>query len=1453
MSNVSDGAVKRQEHEEFVSRFLKGLTNALQVHAGQRATGVTKSIADLGDSPKVSTSQKVVDARMALGADDSLYLQSGLGLLWAGDENMDDEHLLFPASMGAAGNSDGARDAVKATMIKSINEQITTLLKSLEERLPALVYLLSMREVYEHVKGEIESAKMLSPNDETLAVLLQGFAKDWKTENDRSGLATGNGRKIQRWVANVQKDAYGPFFEELILFCASLQGLYLRTGDSDESRSPMELADLYTDAAVDTALTRDWSSAEGVIRAAHADAVGPTVGGGGDPRAQAGATAKQRSKQEAPPARVARGEPVGVTLAGMRAQPDAAYEAPSAKRVRIHEPDGGVWMAGLLGLATGVEVGTDDADGDTADESLHEHRFERAQDQKRPFTDADTTGNVGIERLRDMVLTPLGGQMGLSMAMGASPLWNPSLRNMPQDEAALDLEHPLQTLETYTGEKFTPPDLNAVVEHPAFGQIVRSLFAQQGASPYDHYRKLPESGNFMESLRTLSSPDPGDPPPPDPDPNTQDDVSDDEASVYGDALEEPEGAPAPAFPPIAPTRAKKNQGVMRPQGGDEGYSGTGNRFVSYALQRGLTADYGPHEAPLARKDKLLPYSRGVALPPQRRDAPSPLSSELVNVAQLERVPLALYNQWSSRNKEASNLVEALKMLGSLGDPTGVKVDGRPQFLETEVTLSVSSRLRPEINVTGSVDQHLTNTMREVRWAPVGKRMSGGGRDEVIYNDASIAASASATYEHLIATLTDTAQGQKYNDRNQRVRGTPVPQPLRGAMRAALKLHQLPHMLKFNQKLQESDGDMQKAMIEGTKGLKALKLAINGYPTVQGSDLYRTIVPTTRVLKGNVREVTPSALSGVWSVKLRSGLETNLTAIDLIAKTAYKLGTEEPTTKAALDKLGELAKGPEALGEDAIPAPTWGISVPNLPLGFTYASNPDLPLPDFGVSRSDTGNWDTRTEWHDKFALGKHAPCEPERADSHPKWLDSSAKVESLISDCYLLAVRVRELRLQRDAFREQRRDDAPQGGVTRVVERERRGAIWEDALREMSISQVIIQRSPQPTLHPSPFALHPSPFTLHLTRHCDCVGRIASTISYAPCRALFTRTSRRWSRSRYAWGSHHAPAPRRRPQPLHLARAPTRTPSDCAQDHGMDASNRALRDRRHEILKQSSQFQSRLIERVMAGVLKDSKLQFDLASDPNALGERAATELVVINKATVEHVRELAQGTSGIPFFAQNAELERTLGTDLQPMAMADLIQRLQEMAEGVQKGMLDSLNQSSAEGVRSSLEYLSRPRNSYLVRLKPEGFAAIKVAYSIFCTEWRIKFDAGMRRPSAWELVEGVDMHLTSAFAEFAAHKLAHARMFGSSHAGYLGATPAKANAIPLRMALHKLTTRAAEYVQLVAPPDYKAGAKAYRSEKPQDFMVSGTGVSAAGNAYARQFFGRVRGDWGVNMYGSS
>ena len=69
----------------------------------------------------------------------------------------------------------------------------------------------------------------------------------------------------------------------------------------------------------------------------------------------------------------------------------------------------------------------------------------------------------------------------------------------------------------------------------------------------------------------------------------------------------------------------------------------------------------------------------------------------------------------------------------------------------------------------------------------------------------------------------------------------------------------------------------------------------------------------------------------------------------------------------------------------------------------------------------------------------------------------------------------------------------------------------------------------------------------------------------------------------------------------------------------MEAANRAVRERRQEILKQSSQFQGRLIERVMAGVLRDSKLQFDLAADPEEEKNLAQKHPQIVERLSAKH------------------------------------------------------------------------------------------------------------------------------------------------------------------------------------------------------------------------------------------
>ena len=1350
-----DAAVRRYDHNQFVNRFLSGLTNALRMHAGPRARGVTRNISNVSKSD-ISTSQKVVDARMALGADDALYLQSGLGLLWAGDDNLDNDHLLFPSSMGDAGLATSTREALKAGMAQHLDGQITQVMDTLVARLPALIYVLSLPEVGRFVRDDLLAAKLLTNANVSLSRLVERLVR---LPPETRHQATLDG-VINEWMALLADPTRGPpLVEELITFCASLKGLYART--SAQRLSPMALADLYTSAAVDVALARDWSTMEGVMRALRARKAternttrdNPPEDKNESPPADEDATYVGMPRPTIPllsayevepglgprlPTRVAASTGVGVafTADGAEDEAELALAAPP-KKAR----EGAGWMDGLLGEAAtvGAHLTGTGLQHAARNSAPLEHRPERNREQSsgRAPADPNNPNNIDwasdLNRLSALVLDPVGSQAALSMSMAASPLWNAEMlakletgsllasrtwnEELPSEDrlwAATNNRLEPSNAEVMGRWSYGPPE---VVEQrrATMHTVVHALY-DDDLGPY---RRLPSEMSPVHGWLGLGLPATATQPLP--------------------TLSETNRQILNTSPRDATKRGVAATDVMRTtrtKGAQAGYSDSDNRFVSYALLRGLTAEYGPNE--VGREDSIAPYWRGSGVQLDSTASQTPPAA-LQGTGGVDpppaRVPSTLLETWKDRDgsDEVVAFGPELVRLVRLEGPS--EADHHPQSQAEGTALWRETEVRLRGNVSGPIvdeDQCMENTMREVRWAPI--ECNEGRQDLVSYSAGAVAASAAATYEHLIATL------DNYYQNSGRGRRTFVPQQLRSAMRAALKLRQLPHMIAFDEKLADEGGQMEYAMRDGRS-----PVTLNGE--------YRTLLPTVRKVGDHVYETMPSAFGGVWNRRPRAGK----TVLGLGASTMEIVAKNAPSRDML--KMWATYSEPEA-NSARIRAPDWGLSVPHIPVGVSHQRDP-----------SQSSMFDEHTR------LVSRIPVDVDHTN-RPAWLNTHRRVDRLIEDCYRLAVRVREMRLQRAAFTSPAAEPEPVPTVASLVERERRGAIWEDALREMSISQDRLYNF-----------LRTMSGTLH--EDIQAVVEVEASLALKP----YTLT------------------PDRRPC------------SPCAQDHGMEAANRAIRERRQEILKQSSLFQGRLIERVMGGVLRDSKLQFDLASDPNAQGARAATELVVVNKETIDRVKELAQGTSGIPFFAENVQLEQTLGTNSQPMAVADLVQRLQAIASSVREGMLNALNQSSVDGARSSLEYLSRPRNSYLVRLKPEGFAAIKAAYSVFCTEWRGKFAMGLRRPSAWELIEGTDMHLTNAFAELCAHKMAHSRMFGSSHAGYIGATPARANAIQLRMALQKVTARAVEYVQLVGPPNYRMGARSYRAEKPQDFLVGSWG----------------------------
>ena len=855
MASATDAAaVRRHDHDQFVDRFLSGLTNALQMHQGQRATGVTQRIAGIAAAGRsIKTSQKVVDARMALGADDALYLQSGLGLLWAGDDNLDDEHLLFPSSMGNAAVQESTKDALKSGMVVHLNQQIDQLLGALAERLPALVHVLSLPEVGGYVRDDLQKAALLANAPQHARAARGGSGQGAATA---ARLGRARGRACGRGSSACSARTRRPSSRSSSRGAPRCRGCTCAA--TTRRRARWRLPTRTQTARVDVALARDWSSMDSVMRGARAYKAmnqntaekntpgdgAPTYTGGtptpAPPRLEQGDVATPGIGPRLPTAPT--GEVAGAAAAG---GDDAVVAAPP-KKARAGE-----WMAGLLDLVADVGAHSSKTAGLQRSGTAEEHRIERPVDQATGSRPDDVVYSTTITRAVALTLSPLGGQASLSMALAASPLWHDELVNRlgSQDAlptALLTADRMLDRLDAATegdapttipGARLTPTTAEVRgVWNPTTGDVLQGRATNHTVvrSLYDDnlgvHRKTPEE---IEPNAWLPNKLP-----------------------YRTAQDPPD---APGLRGLGGRlnihnslrRGAATTSVLRPwrtQDGQSGYADGDNRFVSYALQRGLTTSYGPDEVPTddaALNQTHTPYWRGTSVQ-LSTDAAARAPRALPPTAHspaLTRVPDALVSQWQKRDRDAGTKAtrEGLQKIVRMADVR----DAAGAWRTTEVQLWHPNPL------TDEKEQSTANTLRAVRWAPLA--MGDKEQARVTYGAAAIAACATATYEHLLATLSDNEQSGGVGQL------TPVAVEIRPAMRAALKLRQLPHMLAF-------DAEMSHPAVRDD-GEYMQKLMSHDAPVPIFS--YRTLMPTRRVVGDSVWETMPPAFSGVWSEQPRT--------------------------------------------------------------------------------------------------------------------------------------------------------------------------------------------------------------------------------------------------------------------------------------------------------------------------------------------------------------------------------------------------------------------------------------------------------------------------------------------------------------------------------------------------------------------------------------------------------
>lgn len=257
-----------------------------------------------------------------------------------------------------------------------------------------------------------------------------------------------------------------------------------------------------------------------------------------------------------------------------------------------------------------------------------------------------------------------------------------------------------------------------------------------------------------------------------------------------------------------------------------------------------------------------------------------------------------------------------------------------------------------------------------------------------------------------------------------------------------------------------------------------------------------------------------------------------------------------------------------------------------------------------------------------------------------------------------------------------------------------------------------------------------------------------------------------------------------------------------------DASITAAREqkqREREISDRVATFQAKIVDSLVAGMVRESKLQLDVHQTPDA-GEadagKAASKLVVINANTAKQIHDLASGESGRPFFEANVALRNLTDRSTQnKQPLGDIVQAITEVASKLKKAMEADAAQVSPPG--TTLAELSLPRNSYFVKLREDTAAAIRSAFDKLTHELS---HSGVRQLRLYELVEGCDHLLSSRFAEFVGHVLIQNRSSTGVSALYASRSQLTVNASQAYVSLRRLVSHAAHYASHVPMPNFDA-----------------------------------------------
>jgi len=273
-------------------------------------------------------------------------------------------------------------------------------------------------------------------------------------------------------------------------------------------------------------------------------------------------------------------------------------------------------------------------------------------------------------------------------------------------------------------------------------------------------------------------------------------------------------------------------------------------------------------------------------------------------------------------------------------------------------------------------------------------------------------------------------------------------------------------------------------------------------------------------------------------------------------------------------------------------------------------------------------------------------------------------------------------------------------------------------------------------------------------------------------------------------------------------------------------SQRQALERRKELTKRSTQFQSRLVEQVMASVFKTDALSLDLVAQSGGCATGGRLASFRVRSAEAKAAIGDAVAGSGKPFFESSVQLQHMLDRPVAQLGLADLLREL----ACVGNIFHDELVRESETGgatARLSKDALALPRNAYMIRLNDKVCTAINDTFIELNRRIRHHHAYTVRHIFLWELIEGPWAELTTIYCELVRAQIQYTAANDTTATQYLNNSIRSSIAYKRELMFKKTIRTLCEYTDRFGAPNFNIA----RAPRAQSGPPGGGGEGGGGD----------------------